>query len=142
MNQGNLNYYKVVAKCGHVGRSNYIPIAFAVAAETGKEASKKVRCFPRVKHAHKDAILRCDKISYEEYLELVIINNNDPYLRCTSKHEQNQFCDLSERLMKDNHSAKPKYDKAERRSRVHYKLSKYSQSLKSMREDDLYDYAY
>ena len=49
-------YYMVIAKCGHVGRKNYIPVKFAVVAESGKEAAKKVRQFPRVKHDHKDAI--------------------------------------------------------------------------------------
>lgn len=144
MNQENinLNYYKVVAKCGHVGRSNYIPIAFAVIAESGKEASKKVRQFPRVKHDHKDAILRCDKISYEEYLELNEINNNDAYLKCSSKHEQNSLCDLTNRLVEDNHHNKPNYQKEDRQSRVHYKLAKYNQSLKSMIGDDMYEYAY
>lgn len=142
MRQENLNYYKVVAKCGHVGKCNYIPIAFAVIAESGKEVSKKVREFPRVKHNHKDAILRCDKISYEEYVELKEINNNDLYLKCTSKHEQNSICDLTDRLVEDKHHAKPNYHKEDRQSRVHYKLSKYNQSLKSVTGDDLYEYAY
>lgn len=142
MRQENLNYYKVVAKCGHVGKSNYIPIAFAVIAKTGKEASKKTREFPRVKHNHKDAILRCDKISYEEYLELKEINNNDLYLKCTSKHEQNSICDLIDRLVEDKHNTKPNYHKEDRQSRVRYKISKYNQRLKSMMGDDLYECAY
>ena len=29
------NYYEVIAKCGHVGRKNYIPVKFAVVAESG-----------------------------------------------------------------------------------------------------------
>ena len=30
MTESNQNYYKVVAKCGHVGRCHYVPIIFAV----------------------------------------------------------------------------------------------------------------
>ena len=71
----NQNYYKVVAKCGHVGRCSYVPIIFAVVAENGKEASKKVRKFPRVKRDHKDAILRCNKITLEEFLQMILIYN-------------------------------------------------------------------
>ena len=47
-----IKYYNVTAKCGHVGRENYIPISFAVKAQSAKEASKRVRNFPRVKHDH------------------------------------------------------------------------------------------
>ena len=38
MTELNQNYYKVVAKCGHVGKCNYVPIIFAVVAENGIEA--------------------------------------------------------------------------------------------------------
>ena len=48
------------------------PIIFAVVAENGKEASKKVREFPRVKHDHKDAILRCDKITLEYRIQTIL----------------------------------------------------------------------
>lgn len=34
-------YFMVIAKCGHVGRKNYIPVKFAVVAESGKEAAKR-----------------------------------------------------------------------------------------------------
>ena len=57
------NFYKITAKCGHVGKKNYIPIKFAVCAEDGKEAAKKVRNFARVKDNHKDAILDVKSIS-------------------------------------------------------------------------------
>ena len=65
-----INFYEVIAKCGHVGKKHYIPIKFAVKAETGEEAAKIVRDFSRVKHNHKDAILSVAKIDYERYLEI------------------------------------------------------------------------
>ena len=52
-----MGMYEVCAKCGHVGRYNYVDKIFAVKASSGKEAAAKVRNFPRVKHDHKDAIL-------------------------------------------------------------------------------------
>ena len=81
-------YFKVVAKCGHIGRKHYIPVAFAVEAEDGKEAAKLTRFFSRVKHNHKDAILDCKEVSYEEFSELKTINLNDEYLKCHSRQEQ------------------------------------------------------
>ena len=50
-------FYRVKAKCGHVGRNNYIVKNFYVVASSGKEAAHKVRYFPRVKHDRKDAYL-------------------------------------------------------------------------------------
>lgn len=57
-----MNMYKVIAKCGHVGKGKYIQIAFAVKANDGKEAAKIVRKFPRVKHDKKDAIINVIKL--------------------------------------------------------------------------------
>ena len=36
-------YYKVLAKCGHVGRNNYIEKDFFIKANSGKEAAYRVR---------------------------------------------------------------------------------------------------
>ena len=70
MRNEKINYFEVIAKCGHVGKRFYIPIKFAVAAESSKEAAKIARSIPRVKHDHKDAILSVKKISYQEYVQL------------------------------------------------------------------------
>lgn len=94
-------YYKVVAKCGHVGRNNYIPVQFAVIALNGKEAAKKVRDYTRVKHNHKDAILNCTEISYADYLELLDINSKDEYLRCVNIQQQRKIENFSERILKE-----------------------------------------
>ena len=95
-------YFKVVAKCGHVGRKHYVPITFAVEARNGKEAAEIVRWTPRVKHHQKQAILDCEKISYEEFLEIKKINNNDDYLKCKNNQDQFQI-DMSERIVDDPH---------------------------------------
>ena len=134
-------YYEVIAKCGHVGRKNYIPVKFAVIAESGKEAAKKVRQFPRVKHDHKDAILDVRCITLEEFLEIKEINENDPYLKCHSRQEQNLIINLAERMVTDFHNVKKAFDKQARKDRVAYKLRKFKILEESSKKED-YCYAY
>jgi len=132
-------FYKVVAKCGHVGRKNYVPIQFPVVAESKKEAARIARGFPRVKHNHKDAILNVFEISYDQFLELKKTNDNDPYLKCHSRREQNQTCDLTARLVEDLHNAKIKVDKKLRKDRVDYIQRKNKIIEKYIKEEE---YAY
>ena len=133
-------YYEVIAKCGHVGRKNYIPVKFAVVAESGKEAAKKVRQFPRVKHNHKDAILDVRCITLEEFLEIKESNDNDSYLKCHSRQEQNLIVNLAERMVDDLHNVKQVFDKQARLDRVAYKIKK-TKILEKFSWEDL-DYAY
>ena len=134
-------YFMVIAKCGHVGRRNYIPVKFTVVAESGKEAAKKVRQFPRVKHNHKDAILDVRCIKLEEFLEIKEINENDPYLKCHSKQEQNLIVNLAERMVADLHNVKQAFNKQARKDRVAYKLRKFKILEESSKKED-YCYAY
>ena len=115
------NFYEVIAKCGHVGRNKYVPIKFAVEAESGKDAAAMVRRFPRVKHHHKDAILSVAKIDYTRYLEINAINGNNPYLKCKSKYEQRLIVGLDQQLEEDDHCKKVKYKKERC---VEYKMRK------------------
>lgn len=135
------NYYEVIAKCGHVGKKHYVPVKFAVVAESGKEAAKKVRQFPRVKHDHKDAILDVRCITLEEFLEIKEINDNDPYLKCHSRQEQNLIVNLAKRMVADLHNVKQTFDKQARKDRVAYKLRKFKILEESSKKDD-YCYAY
>ena len=141
MNNEFKKYFMVIAKCGHVGRKNYIPVKFAVVAESGKEAAKKVRQFPRVKHDHKDAILYVRCITLEEFLEIKEINANDPYLKCHSRQEQNLIVNLAERMVADLHNVKQAFDKQARKDRVAYKLRKFKILEESSKKED-YCYAY
>ena len=134
-------YYAVITKCGHVGRKNYIPVKFAVVAESGKEAAKKVRQFPRVKHDHKDAILDVRCITLEEFLEIKESNDNDSYLKCHSRQEQNLIVNLAERMVADLHNVKQAFDKQARKDRVAYKLRKFKILEESSKKED-YCYAY
>lgn len=91
--------YEVKCKCGHVGRGNYIVVAFPLIAEDGKEAARKARFLPRVKHNWNDAIISVREITDEEYEKLKLINDKDLYLKCSNKQEQN-LIDLTDRIIK------------------------------------------
>lgn len=114
-----MNMYKVIAKCGHVGRKNYIPITFAIKANDGKEAAKIARTIPRVKHHHKDAIINVKKIDISEYLKIKEQNNNDPYLGCKSKQEQNLY-NLNDRILKEENIDNEKAENVSK-EKIYYK---------------------
>ncbi|MFH5882349.1 hypothetical protein [Liberiplasma polymorphum] len=86
-------YYLVEAKCGHVGRSNYIVKTFAVKADSGKKAAKFTRQIPRVKHHLKSAIVSTKQVSENDYYQQIQRNNNDPYFMSTNKQQQNRLCE-------------------------------------------------
>ena len=87
----NIKYFKVVAKCGHVGKRKYIPVAFAIKAESKSEASQKVKTYPRVKKQLTDSIISCEEINKKSYKELKLINSKDPYLKCKCKRQQREI---------------------------------------------------
>ena len=101
-----MRYYEVTAKCGHVGRGYYIPIGFAVRAETASEAATVTRTMPRVKHDHKDAILSVREVDVFEYDDLQEVNRYDPYLQCTSRREQMlEYDAIYNRLVEERRSS-------------------------------------
>ena len=120
-------YFKVTCKCGHVGINYFIRISFPIVATCGKDASSIARYIPRVKHDHKDAILDCKEISSKEYLELQIINNKDPYLKCECKQEQEMIDNFSSRLELEPRFLKN--EKKNKRESVEYRLKKQSYAL-------------
>ena len=91
-----MKYYEVEAKCGHVGRNNYIIKMFYVCAEDGKEAALKVRNSPRVKHHHKDAIRSVTEIDYDEYLNGLNKTSNDSYFLVHNSTQQRAICRFGE----------------------------------------------
>lgn len=99
-----MEFYLVTTKCGHVGKTSYMPITFPVKAENGREAAKIARGYPRVKRNHWDAILECRKVDEETFQMQILINNSDPYLHATSKQEQEvMVTDIVARIKDDNH---------------------------------------
>lgn len=135
--QMKLKFFRVTCKCGHVGKQFFVRIDFPENADSGKEAAEIARSIPRVKHDHKDAILNCVEIDYEEYIILQKINDNDPYLKCKNPQEQAHILGFAERL-----EAEPRYQvsiEKTRRNVVEFKNKKQKQTLRSL-EDYQMDY--
>lgn len=86
--------YEVLAKCGHVGNRKYVVKAFAVEAMDGKEAAQIVRHMPRVKHHHKDAIIRVVEIDNNRYAEIKTMQDADPYFSCKCVQDQRKYSEL------------------------------------------------
>ena len=95
-------YYSVTTKCGHVGKRYYLPLTFAIRAESAKEAARIAREMPRVKHDHKDAIQSVLEISRGEYIALRQQNDADPYLQCKSVQEQRMIETIYDRLVEED----------------------------------------
>lgn len=91
-------YFRVTAKCGHVRRSKFILIDFAVVAESAAQAAEKVKWFPRVKHQHKDVIHNVVELTYNEFYYLRSLNKSDKYLQCKNIQKQNNIENLYERI--------------------------------------------
>ena len=89
-----MNYYKVIAKCGHVGKGRYIVKDIYVMADDGKEAALKGRWFPRVKHHWKNAIEAVYKITEEEYYLGKTKTKQDKYFQVKNSTEQRCFVDI------------------------------------------------
>lgn len=83
-----MKYFKVRAKCGHVGRNHYILKWFYVRAIDGKDAAKIVRNKPRVKHHHKDAIREVSEIQFEEFSRGIRAMNEDMYFKVDNSTDQ------------------------------------------------------
>ena len=113
-----MNYYKVEAKCGHVGRNNYIIKTFYVISESKKEAAKKVRHIPRVKHHHKDAIISVQKIEHSEYLKGKEKNNNDLFFKVHNSTESRRLCAVKDEEVKKEPEASKYYKVSHARSRL------------------------
>ena len=125
LNNESRKYYKVTAKGGHVGKDYYIKLKIPIFASSAREAAKKARGWPRVKHDHKDAIIKVEEISKETYFKLKEKNKNDPYLKAESIQDQNRIPNFNERLIPDpNYIENEKNDKQKRKQKVIHKMRK------------------
>lgn len=91
-------YYKVVCRCGHVGRKKYVPIAFAIRAMSKGMAMEIAINKPRVKHHSLNDVISVIEIDYDEYKELMEINRNDPYLQCRNSKDIKNCIGLKNRV--------------------------------------------
>lgn len=118
----NTKYFKVQAKCGHVGRNHYILKWFYVKAITKKEAAKVVREKPRVKHDHKDVIRDVKEINFEDYLEGIKANSEDMYFKCSNKQEQDFYKCVKLEEIYPEEKEKPNYKKKRNGQRIKNKI--------------------
>ena len=102
----NNKYFKVIAKCGHVGKGNYVPIAFPVKADSRSEASQKVMGFHRVKKQLNDAIISCTPIDRKSYKELKRANAQNPYLHCKCSRQQKEIPNFDLQICKNQYQQK------------------------------------
>ena len=137
-----MEFYLVTTKCGHVGKTAYMPITFPIKAENGREAAKIARNFPRVKRHHKDAILNCEKVDEKRYFEQLSLNNQDPYLHVTSKQEQEQYNnEIIARVVEDNHQYEiNKPSKKSKRPNLKFQKKKYINDYDEYEDDDYGEY--
>lgn len=117
----NIKYYLVTAKCGHVGRKKYIPITFGVKAASKKLAALRTKEIPRVKRDKKDAILEVTEVGYNEFMQVISINNKDRYLSAKNIQQQRQFFDeIVNRIVSEGKIEEVKRSKKERKEFVKY----------------------
>lgn len=135
-------YYKVEAKCGHVGKDNYILIAFPIKAENAREAAKITRNIPRVKHDWKDAIVSVSEVNYQEYKLLQLNNNDDQYLKCKNIQEQKSIVNLDERIIYQVHGEVEEKLYIWKSKKAIKNMKKYFKFYGKYTDIDEYEYAY
>ena len=113
-----MQMYEVRAKCGHVGRNNYVEKIFAIKAPSGKDAAALARAFPRVKHNHNDAIRSVKIIDDVRFSEIIEQNANDPYFTCANIQEQRAYCDLQ--IFSEKDDSKDFFSKTDREHETKY----------------------
>ena len=113
-----MNYYRITAKCGHVGKNSYVIKNLYVRAESKKEAAKLARDIPRVKHHHKDAIRSVEEITLAQYRAGRAAQREDPYFCSKNKQEQNANCFGLDELIRPEEKPKRYKKKTHARKRL------------------------
>lgn len=132
-----MNYYKVLAKFGHVGKNKYYKKWIAVKAQTPKEASNNVKQMPRAKHHNKKVILQLIKITFNEYIMLLQLNNGDMYFKVHNSTDQKRYCKINS----DDIVYEENQIKYSRRQLGQYKRNNYieKETRKALRNKEYYD---
>ena len=115
--------FAVTAKSGHVGLGRFIPITYYTMASSGKEAARKVRAFGRVKHDDPMAIISCEIISYEEYIQGIEDNSNHPYFTSNNIQEQRLFNEYIDSLTVRESDDTKEPDKTKAKNKKKYILN-------------------
>ncbi|MCM1545507.1 MAG: hypothetical protein NC033_00580 [Clostridiales bacterium] len=120
-----MNYFKVKAKCGHVGRGRYIIKDFFIKAESGKDAARIARFLPRVKHDWKDAIISVTAVSKNEYDLGQELHSRDLYFNMTNSSEQRIYGAVDYEQVFDRE--KPERKKKDKDTSYYCKLARIQQ---------------
>lgn len=123
MTQNTKKYFKVIAKCGHVGRNKYVPISFAVVAQDKSEASQKALTFPRVKKHLKDAIISCEEIEKRTFKEIIKSNSKNEYMK--GKCRRDHYFEGFQEMIKENIKVFYHKRKLEPQKSAKYRREKY-----------------
>ncbi len=133
-----MKYFKVMAKCGHVGKNNYYEEVLYLWAEDKKSAAKIARNFPRVKHDQKYAILAVEEISFSEYLSGKEEIKKSPYWICNNIQDQRRFFpELTNQIQREDNKQKKLDKKHSLRKNynandpLYYEYSRYSGDILS-----------
>lgn len=98
-----MKYFKVTVKFGHVGKNNYYKGYLFINAESGKDAARIARYFPRVKHDHKDAILQVEKIDFQTFKSESKKNCALNYFKCYNVQKQREyFFEIEDSVYREN----------------------------------------
>ena len=112
----------VLAKCGHVGRGNYIEVIFPIYAESAHEAAQIALKRPKVKKHLKNAITNVVEVEYDEYRNQLDEFNDNEYVKSHTKKEVLEFMDSVLQLESNHKHYKTSF--TSRLERVNYLLKK------------------
>lgn len=115
-------YYLVLAKCGHVGRGNYMEVTFSILAESAHDAAQIVLKRPKVKKHLKNAITNVVEVEYDVYRKQLDVFNNNGYVKSHTKKEVLEF--MKDVLPLESNHRHYKTSFVSRMERVNYLLKK------------------
>lgn len=124
-----MNYYLVIAKCGHVGKGRYVEVEFPVYAEDKKSAAQMVLKRGKVKKQLKNAITNVYEISYDEYLAKTNEFNDNTFVRAHTKREITDYIESAEHLISLKRHYKKSFNSREERIMFLFKKNKIMEDL-------------
>ena len=136
-----MKYFMVIAKCGHVGKNNYYKGTLFFKAETAKDAARRARECPRVKHDQKDAILSVKEIDEVFFEEGRKQNHSIHYYTCVTVQEQRMYLsEIEDNIFQENWVYKePKKQTKKHSLRKTYNMDpEYESYKKNKRNIDYY----
>jgi len=124
-----MNYYLVIAKCGHVGKGRYVEVEFPVYAEDKKSAAQMVLKRGKVKKQLKNAITTVYEISYNEYIVKSNEFDDNTFVRAHTKKEILDYIESAEQLISLKKHYKKSFNSREERIMFLFKKNKIMEDL-------------